>query len=152
VGLDSEDTISDFFLHHGEVNKRKTSKKVTKKKLLFDHGIPKCLQFVEACKEGRGAAIRKGRGQQGGKKQSVVEDFVRSLPVSCGQPTPHSGLKLIMEESGSWVPESPLNMGECSNRKVLDAARLFSLQKKKMAFLSKWWTKSLSLNWLFLKI
>ena len=49
--------------------------------------------------------------------------------MSCGQPTPPSGLRLIMEESRSWVPESPINLGKCSNKKALDAARIFSLQK-----------------------
>jgi len=40
VGEESEETIFDFSLQHGEVSKRKPIKKVIKKKLPFEHGTP----------------------------------------------------------------------------------------------------------------
>jgi len=37
---------------------------------------------------------------------------------------------ILMEESGTWLPDPPSNSGEVSRRKALDAAQIFSLQKK----------------------
>lgn len=55
-----------------------------------------------------------------------MEDVGRSCPE-----TPSSGLRLILEEFGTAVPESPLGDSATTSRKELDASRLFSLQKNK---------------------
>ncbi|KEH24139.1 hypothetical protein MTR_7g104745 [Medicago truncatula] len=108
VGLDSEEIILDSSLLEGVVNKRRLYKKSIKKKLPFDYGTPKCFQFVEALKH-------KGKLQGGECKE--------------GSSMPSSGLRLIVEEFGTWVPESPV-VGDGPSKNVLDASRIYSLQKK----------------------
>lgn len=46
-----------------------------------------------------------------------------------GSSMPSSGLRLIVEEFGTWVPESPV-VGDGPSKNVLDASRIYSLQKK----------------------
>ena len=53
---------------------------------------------------------------------------LRGTVLSCPD-TPASGLQLLLEESSSLVPETPITPLLELTRKELDASRLYSLQK-----------------------
>jgi len=166
--LDSEETISDFSIQDGEVIKRRCNQKALKKKLSYSHGTPKCFQFVKATREGKGTSNRKGRAQGGGSKHNGGEEVdsrahsgdgnynVLHMPcdqplIPSGQPSPNSGLRILMEESWTWVPDSPSNSGEVSRRKDLDPHG-FLVCKKRMVSRLKLWTKIRFPIWSLLKI
>lgn len=148
---DSEETILEFSNHQECIVRRRCKKKVFKKHNNTAIGNPKCFQFVKAVKEGKGTSRRKGglgegsskeKAKHKGKHEEVMtkgggflldESDVRascSNHLEIGNPrTPASGLQLILEESGSLVPETPLATLSETSRKALDASRIHSLQK-----------------------
>jgi hypothetical protein len=145
LSRDSEETISEFSLQGEEMIRRRCKHNFHKQKKAHWLEAPKFFQFAEAWRDGRGGPSRKGRkGKKGqrcvvagkgvllkdaaGKEVGGGADFGNNLN-SAWHSTPASGIRLIMEESATWVPESPLANEEVSSRKVLDASRIFSLQR-----------------------
>lgn len=134
--LDSEETISDFTYAKDTLIHRRGRKKNSKKCKAATVGVPKCFQFAKAIMDGKGGAMRKGGLGEGSSKhierplERGDKELEESLGANDGGPgTSGSGLRLILEESGTVEPETPLIALPSTCRKELDASRIFSLQK-----------------------
>jgi hypothetical protein len=110
-------------------------------------GVPKFIQLGVAVKE-VGGKIRKRRQRGGGVSMGEVDDVERtedmagSVPVeasiggeegsrtrvTCA--TPASGINLISGSELSRVPESQLQSQEVDREKLIEAAKLLSIQKE----------------------
>jgi hypothetical protein len=133
--LDSKDTISDSSLLQAELIQRRGRKKLIRKHKSKAINVPKCFQFARAIMEGKGKQKKKGGLEVEGSnlfgEKGVGDLAVEDVGGSGGgcPATPSSSLHLILEESETVVPESPLDNSAATCRKELDATRLFNLQK-----------------------
>jgi hypothetical protein len=141
--LDSEETISDSRIHQQNLNHGRGRKKNSKKHRVVALGTSKCFQFAKAIKEGKGGVRRKGSLGEGSSKhveqplvrgEKAAEEVLGAFNVAeegagGGPGSSASGLRLILEESGTREPTTPLIALTSTCRKDLDASRIFSLQK-----------------------
>jgi hypothetical protein len=158
--LSSVSEPEDVF--HSHKSKRRGPPSKHRKQLLNSKfhqlGIPKCLQLVEAVKEG-GIKSRRRRNKGGGNSELVVgekgmgegeiEDGVARGNEELGvvgdemlQPhdtsktcSPSSGINLFLEGDSSAVPETQLGVSEVQpieddRAKVVEAAKLLRIQKE----------------------
>jgi hypothetical protein len=118
-----------------EVNRPRRAAKQKKSSRLSRHkssskpqqiGVPKCLILLEAVKEGNNR-VRRRRTNSGDATLAVpVVNSIAPIPGA----TPPSGLNLITSSDASMVMETPAHNDEEDRVKVLEAAKLISIQKQ----------------------